>query len=307
MARTISAKLTERLGQQVVVDNRAGGGGNIAAAMTARAAPDGYTIFFGTISTLATNVSTFRKLPYDPLKDFAPVTTTAISPMFLVTQAAVPAASYNELIAMAKAKPGQLNYASSGTGGASHLMMELYRSEYKWMDVRTKLWAKNKELETGIDAEIYIGANYFTQSIYYQEVYAPMFHRNDSILIFNYPKDVLLVYSIDGNLMDSIPLYHHYQAKETGWKRNLIQDRMTGSIYTTYEKDGYCYLGLVNIKTGEISEKVKLTFRYVDKIRVHNNYVYYVYRPFESIQKKFLYKEKLPYQFNFLRLMIFLK
>ncbi len=128
MARTISAKLTERLGQQVVVDNRAGGGGNIAAAMTARAAPDGYTIFFGTISTLATNVSTFRKLPYDPLKDFAPVTTTAISPMFLVTQAAVPAASYNELIALAKAKPGQLNYASSGTGGASHLMMELYLS-----------------------------------------------------------------------------------------------------------------------------------------------------------------------------------
>lgn len=100
-----------------------------------------------------------------------------------------------------------------------------------------------------------------------------------------------MVYSIDGNLMDSIPLYHHYQAKETGWRRNVIQDRVTGSIYTTYEKDGYCYLGLVNVKTGEISEKVKLTFRYVDKIRVHNNYVYYVYRPFESIQKKFLYKE----------------
>lgn len=178
------------------------------------------------------------------------------------------------------------------------LMMELYRSEYKWMDVRTKLWAKNKELETGIDAEIYIGANYFTQSIYYQEVYAPMFHRNDSIFIFNYPKDVLLIYSIDGNLKDSIPMYHHYHAKETGWKRNVIQDRVTGSIYTTYEKDGYCYLGLVNVKTGEISEKVKLSFRYVDKIRVHNNYVYYIYRPFESIQKKFLYKEKLPYQFK---------
>jgi hypothetical protein len=178
------------------------------------------------------------------------------------------------------------------------LMMELYRSEYKWMDVRTKLWAKNKEMETGIDAEIYIGANYFTQSIYYQEVYAPMFHRNDSIIVFNYPKDVLLIYSIDGSRMDSIPIYHHYQAKETGWRRNVLQDRVTGSIYTCYEKDGYSYLGLVNIKTGEISEKVKLTFRYVDKIRVHNNYVYYVYRPFESIQKKFLYKEKLPYQFK---------
>ncbi len=129
MARTISAKLSERLGQQVVVDNRGGGGGNVAATMAARSAPDGHTIFFGTISTLATNVSTFRKLPYDPLKDFAPVTMTAISPMFLVTQAAVPATSYGELIALAKARPGQLNYASSGTGGASHLMMELFLSQ----------------------------------------------------------------------------------------------------------------------------------------------------------------------------------
>lgn len=129
MARTISAKLSERLGQQVVVDNRGGGAGNIAAVMTARAAPDGYTLFFGTISTLATNVSTFRKLPYDPLNDFAPVTLTAISPMFLVTQAAVPAASYGELTELLRAKPGQLNYASSGTGGASHLMMELFLAQ----------------------------------------------------------------------------------------------------------------------------------------------------------------------------------
>ena len=129
MARTISARLSERLGQQVVVDNRGGGGGNIAAVMAARAAPDGYTIFFGTISVLATNVSTYRKLPYDPLKDFAPVTLTALSPMFLVTHPSVPAANYNELTALLRAKPGQLNYASSGSGGASHLMMELFLSQ----------------------------------------------------------------------------------------------------------------------------------------------------------------------------------
>jgi tripartite-type tricarboxylate transporter receptor subunit TctC len=129
MARAISAKLTERLGQQVVVDNRAGGGGSIAATIAARSTPDGHTLFFGTISTLATNVSTFRKLPYHPLKDFAPVTLTAISPMFIVTHPSVPAASYGELVALARAKPGQLNYASSGTGGASHLMMELFLSQ----------------------------------------------------------------------------------------------------------------------------------------------------------------------------------
>jgi tripartite-type tricarboxylate transporter receptor subunit TctC len=129
MARAISAKLSERLGQQVVVDNRAGGGGTIAAAIAARASADGHTLFFGTISTLATNVSTFRKLPYHPLRDFAPVTLTAVSPMFIVTHPSVPASSYGELVAFARAKPGQLNYASSGTGGAAHLMMELFLSQ----------------------------------------------------------------------------------------------------------------------------------------------------------------------------------
>ena len=129
MARLISARLSERLDQQVVVDNRGGGGGNIAATMAARAVPDGHTIFFGTISTLATNVSTYRKLPYDPQRDFAPVTMTAISPMFLVSHPSIPAKTYAELVALAKAKPGHLNYASSGTGGASHLMMELFMSQ----------------------------------------------------------------------------------------------------------------------------------------------------------------------------------
>lgn len=178
------------------------------------------------------------------------------------------------------------------------LMMEMYRAEYKWMDIRTKLWAKNKELETGIDAEIWVGANYFTQSIYYKEVYAPMFKRNDSIYVFNYPKDRLEVYNKYGECKDSIAIYHHYNAKQTGWQSQLIQDKITGVVYAIYEKTGSTYLGLIDLKTGTIQEKVKLGFRYVDKIRVHNNVVYYVYRPFESVQKKFLYKEKLPYTFR---------
>jgi hypothetical protein len=72
------------------------------------------------------------------------------------------------------------------------LMMELYRAEYKWVDVRTKLWAANKEIETGIDKEIWVGANYFTNTVYYKELYAPMFRRNDSIYVFDYYKDLLL-------------------------------------------------------------------------------------------------------------------
>ncbi len=178
------------------------------------------------------------------------------------------------------------------------LMMELYRSEYKWVDVRTKLWAKNKEYETGIDAEIWVGANYFTQSLYYKELYAPMFVKNDTVFVFDYYKDKLFKFDAAGNRLDSVAIYHHYQPKTTGWKKQLIQDQTTGEVYAVFDIAGFTYLGLVNLQTGEIKEKVKLEFRYIDKIAIQDNFVYYIYRPFESTQKKFLYKERLPYEFG---------
>jgi hypothetical protein len=178
------------------------------------------------------------------------------------------------------------------------LMMELYRSEYKWVDIRTKLWAKNKELETGIDAEIWVGANYFTQSPYYKELYAPMFLKNDTVIVFDYYKDKMFFFDAAGNKLDSISIYHHYQPKTTGWKKQLIQDRFTGEVYALFDKAGYSYLGQIDLKTGEIKEKVRLEFRYIEKIAIQNNFVYYIYRPFESTQKKFLYKERLPYSYD---------
>ena len=175
------------------------------------------------------------------------------------------------------------------------LMMELYKSEYKWMDVRTKLWAKNKEIETGISAEVWVGANYFTQSLYYEEAYAPMFHRNDSIFVFDYSKDRLLIFNVFGDLVDTLAVYHHYNPRKSGWKKNVIQDKVTGAIYAVFELNGFSYLGLIDVNTGRIEKKVKLAYKYVDKIRVNNNFVYYIYRPFESLQRKFLYREQLPY------------
>jgi tripartite-type tricarboxylate transporter receptor subunit TctC len=127
MARSLAQKLSDVFGQQMIIDNRAGGGGVIAATVAKDAPPDGYTIFFGTISTLATNVATQPRLPYDPLRDFAPITMTSYNPYFLVVHPAVPAKSVKEFIALARAKPGQLNYASSGTGGGAHLAYELFR------------------------------------------------------------------------------------------------------------------------------------------------------------------------------------
>jgi tripartite-type tricarboxylate transporter receptor subunit TctC len=128
MARALGQKLSAAFGKQFIIDNRAGGGGLIAATMAKEAPADGYTIFFGTISTLATNVATSNKLPYDPVKDYAPITLTSSNPYFMVVHPTVPANSVKEFIALAKAKPGQLNYASSGTGGGSHMAMEMFRT-----------------------------------------------------------------------------------------------------------------------------------------------------------------------------------
>ncbi len=178
------------------------------------------------------------------------------------------------------------------------LMMELYRSEIKWVDVRTKIWAHDKERATGIDAEIWVGANYFTQSLYYEELYAPLFHRNDSIFVFDYYRDKLYTYDKYGVVLDSVGIYHHYNARRTGWERNVIQDRETGEVYAVFERDGYSFVGRIDVTTGEISEQVKLEFKYADKIGIHGNFVYYIYRPFESIQKKYLYRERLPYSFG---------
>tara|TARA_R110002072_G_scaffold159711_1_gene310723 strand:- start:1502 stop:2857 length:1356 start_codon:yes stop_codon:yes gene_type:complete len=178
------------------------------------------------------------------------------------------------------------------------LMMEHYRSEYKWVDVRTQLWARNKEIQTGIDAEIWVGANYFTRSIYYKELYAPMFQKNDTLYVFDYYKDKLKSFDTNGNKLDSIPIYYHYNKRKTGWKRNMVQDQKTGELYVVFERAGWTYIGWVNVKTGKINQQVKLKFRYVHDVAISNNHVYYIYRPYESAQKKYLYKERLPYDFG---------
>lgn len=125
IARLMAPKLSERLGQQIVVENRGGAAGNIAAELAARAAPDGYTLFLASASHTI-NASLYRKLPFDPVKDFAAITLVTSSPFVLATHPSVPARSVRELIALAKSKPGELNYGSGGA--ASHLATELFSS-----------------------------------------------------------------------------------------------------------------------------------------------------------------------------------
>ena len=128
VARTIAARLAERLAQQVVVDNRPGAGGNLGTEIVAKSAPDGYTMLMGSVGPLAINASLFARLPFDPLKDLAPVTLAASTPNILVVHPSLPVTNVHELIAFAKARPGAINFASSGQGTPAQLAGELFNS-----------------------------------------------------------------------------------------------------------------------------------------------------------------------------------
>ena len=125
VARVVATKLAENLGQSVVVDNRPGAGGNLAAGLAAKAAPDGYTILQANVGPFAINPSLHKSLPFDPVRDFAPVSLLVTFPNVLTVKPAVPARSVKELVALARSAPGKLSFASAGIGTTSHLAVEL--------------------------------------------------------------------------------------------------------------------------------------------------------------------------------------
>ena len=126
VCRIVATRLAESIGQSVVVDNRPGANGSLAAELTAKSPPDGYTVMLGAVGNLATNVLLYKKLGYDPLRDLAPVTSAVSSGNVLVLHPSVPAASVKDLIALARKRPGALAYGTSGTGGAGHLAGALF-------------------------------------------------------------------------------------------------------------------------------------------------------------------------------------
>ena len=128
VTRALAQQMQEKLGQAVIAENRPGGSAIIGAESVAKSPPDGYTLLLGSVSSLANNVGVFKKLPYDPLKDFAPASMTFYTPLFLVVNPGVPANSVQELVAHAKAHPGAVNFGSVGHGTSIHLAGELFKT-----------------------------------------------------------------------------------------------------------------------------------------------------------------------------------
>jgi tripartite-type tricarboxylate transporter receptor subunit TctC len=149
IGRLIAQKLGERLGQTVVVENRAGAGGTIGADLTAKSAPDGYTLTLGTTSTHAIAAGAYSKLPYNPVNDFTPISLVAITPYLLVTSAKTPVQKLSEFVTLAKDKAGKMNYGSAGNGTATHLAMEMLKDAAK-VDIQHIPYKSNAESDRAI-------------------------------------------------------------------------------------------------------------------------------------------------------------
>jgi hypothetical protein len=173
-------------------------------------------------------------------------------------------------------------------------LMEFYLAEFKYVDVRTKLWAHNKQYETGIDKEIWVGATVFANSIYYEPPYAPLFKiGSDSLAVFDHYKNLMFIYRPEYGFTDSVRISYHKESRKSGWEQPLIQDKKSNKIYGVFERNGYTFLSQIDMKTGLIVKSFRLYYKYVEHIQVIDDIIYYVYRPFESVQKKYIYQEKL--------------
>lgn len=173
-------------------------------------------------------------------------------------------------------------------------LQELHDFEYDFMKPRDKLTARKIAQELDADKrDVAAVMTNFGESKYFTPLYAPLFIRKDTILIFDHYANALFKYDPNGSLVDSLPINYHKPKNWKEWERQLIEDESTGDIYALYLKGGFYYLKQLDLRTGKISGSYKLTQTYVEHIHVRDGYVYYIYRPFESLQKKFLYKERI--------------
>jgi len=175
-------------------------------------------------------------------------------------------------------------------------MMKMFRSEYKYMQPREKLEAFRFELDTGIDREIIAAyMRGFQNTYYYEPLNSPLLVANDTLLLFDHTHDKLIRFDQQGNPIDSTSITYHKNNKLHRWSEKLVKDLADEKIYTYFDRQGYHYVKAIDQSTGATGSAMKLTHRYSENIRIRKGYVYYVYRPYESAQKRFLYRERLQF------------
>lgn len=179
---------------------------------------------------------------------------------------------------------------------ADDFMMELCRAEYKYLSGRSKLLYWRQELKTGIEKEVLACIDRFENGLYYDPLYAPLFIHQDSILIFDHCDGLLCIYNQERTLLDSLPIDYHQPNKKINrtFQDLLIQDKIGGAIYAVYQNQGgKMELKKIDLQSGKIEEEINLHYPYPKDLQIHDGFAYYTYRPFESLQKRYLYKEKI--------------
>jgi len=168
-----------------------------------------------------------------------------------------------------------------------------YNFEYEFLSNADKQFAKRmaKRLKGYDKYDVAAHMTGFANSFLYEEVYAPMFVVNDTINIFDHDKSTIWKFVDDTVEVDSIPFTYHKPKRKNEWKRQLIMDEVNGDIYGVYLRNGYYYLKLISSSSGKIVSEKKLHFQYVEKLKVKDGFIYYTYKPSQSLTKKFLYKE----------------
>ncbi len=170
----------------------------------------------------------------------------------------------------------------------------MYSFEYDFLQPKQKLYARKMELATGIDKrEIAAAMTNFAHSRYFTPLYAPMFVLSDTMYLFEHYRNKLYRFDKTAKLLDSVNIDYHKPAKWREWRRRLVKAENSNEIYGLFLKDGYYYLKQIDVHSGKICAVNKLTYPYLNRVRVKDGYAYYVYRPFESLQTKYLYKEKI--------------
>lgn len=173
-------------------------------------------------------------------------------------------------------------------------LMHAYRFEYYSLKPREKLIAREIAQEYGVDKHIAAAMiSGFTQTMFYTPLYAPLFIVSDTICIFDHYKDCLYHYNRKAEKIDSVKINYHHPKNWKEWKNLMVKDFTENSIYAVYDNSGHKYLKMINIRNGKEEGKYSIIHYSADKIRIRDGYIYYIYRPFQSLQEKYLYKEKI--------------